>query len=453
MCTGPVPAAARDLRNRALTGRTGLGGPGLIGLAATGGAAIPRAAFKKDKPEAMDASVGTAAPRPYGVIALIGAAHATSHFYHLAVPVVFPLMKESLGVTYGELGLLATLFYIASGFSQFIAGFLVDRFGARRILFAGMAIIAGATLLCGLAPSYGYLLFLMPLAGIGNAVFHPADYAILNASVRESWLGRAYGVHTLGGNIGWAVSPVIVLGLASVAGWRSALVVAGLIGFGMLGLLLTQAAHLDDGLAHRRARPEANRPIELGVILLSPAILLCFAYFVLLAIAVVGVQNFLPSILIVDGYTLSLGTTALTGFLLASSVGTVAGAIIADKAGHHDRIVAFGLLASGGFIVAVAYLGLPALIVAALVAAGFALGMTLPSRDLLVRSATPRGATGRVFGFVYSGLDAGSAVAPVSIGVLLDHGETRLALWLIALSLFLAIGTTTAIVRYSRAPG
>ena len=220
-----------------------------------------------------------------------------------------------------------------------------------------MALVSGAVLLCGFAPSYAYFLVLMPLAGIGNSVFHPADFAILNASVKESWLGRAYGVHTLGGNLGWAASPLIVLGLASFFGWRSALVVAGLIGFAVLALLMTQASQLDDGLAERRERRKTHAPMELRAILLSPAIVLCFVYFVLLAIFMVGVQNFLPTILIVDGFTLSLGTSALTAFLFASSGGTILGAILADRTAHHDWIVAAGLLVAGAAVAAVGYIG------------------------------------------------------------------------------------------------
>ncbi|MBN9022627.1 MAG: MFS transporter [Rhizobiales bacterium] len=389
----------------------------------------------------------TAARQPYGVIALIGLAHSVSHFYHLAIPVVFPLIKETLGVSFAELGLLATVFYITSGIAQFFAGMLVDRYGARLILFLGMAIVSGAVLLCGLAPNYWVFLALMPLAGIGNSVFHPADYGILNASVKESWLGRAYGVHTLGGNFGWAAAPLVVLGLSALFGWRVALVVAGLIGFVVLAILLTQADQLDDGLHERRARHKANPPTGVMAIILSPPILLCFGYFVLLAIFQVGVQNFLPTILIVDGFTLALGTTALTAFLLASSGGTIIGAVLADRTPSQERLVAGGLLVAALAIAAVAYIHSAALIVTALAVSGFALGLTLPPRDLLVRNATPRGATGRVFGFVYSGLDVGAAVAPVTIGVLLDHGETGWTLWLMSGAALLAIGTTVAIAR------
>lgn len=395
----------------------------------------------------MDASVTTAARQPYGVMLLIGLGHSVSHFYHLAVPVVFPLMKESLGVSFAQLGLLATLFYVASGISQFFAGMLVDRYGARPILFLGMALVSGAVLLCGFAPSYGYFLLLMPIAGMGNSVFHPADYGILNASVKESWLGRAYGIHTLGGNIGWAAAPLIVLGLSAFFGWRTALVVAGLIGFAVLGIFLTQSAQLHDGITDREAHRRANPPAPLATILLSPPIILCFVYFLLLAVFQVGVQNFLPTILIVDGFSLALGTTALTAFLFASSGGTIIGAVLADRMPDQERLVGGGLLVSALAVAAVVYLHSPGTIVAALALSGFALGLTLPPRDLLVRNATPRGATGRVFGFVYSGLDAGAALAPLPIGIMLDHGETGWTLWLMAAAALLAIGVTFLIAR------
>jgi len=395
----------------------------------------------------MDASATTAARQPYGVMMLIGLAHSVSHFYHLAVPVVFPLMKETLGVSFAQLGLLATLFYVASGISQFFAGMLVDRYGARPILFLGMALVSGAVLLCGFAPSYGYFLLLMPIAGMGNSVFHPADYGILNASVKESWLGRAYGIHTLGGNIGWAAAPLVVLGLSAFFGWRTALVVAGLIGFAVLGILLTQSAQLHDGITDRKAHRRANPPAPLSTILRSPAIILCFVYFLLLAVFQVGVQNFLPTILIVDGFSLALGTTALTAFLFASSGGTIIGALLADRMPGQERLVGGGLLVSALAVASVVYLHSPGAIVAALALSGFALGLTLPPRDLLVRNATPRGATGRVFGFVYSGLDAGAALAPLPIGIMLDHGETGWTLWLMAASAMLAIGVTFLIAR------
>jgi predicted MFS family arabinose efflux permease len=287
----------------------------------------------------------------------------------------------------------------------------------------------------------------MMLAGVGNSVFHPADYAILNSSIREGRLGRAYGIHTLGGNLGWALAPLTVFGLAGLTGWRTALIIVGLCGLAALVALMSQSALLLDGSEepHRGSR---QAPLRVRSIFLSPAILLCFAYFVLLAVATIGVQNFLPAILLIlHGFPLSVGSTALTAFLLGSSAGTIAGALMADRTRRHNSIIAAGLGASAAAIAIVGYLQLAGSVIAMLAFAGFALGITLPSRDMLVRRVTPRGASGRVFGFVYSGLDAGSAVAPVTIGILLDRGETRMVLWLLATMLILAIMTTILIGR------
>jgi MFS transporter, FSR family, fosmidomycin resistance protein len=381
----------------------------------------------------------------YGTMALVGGAHSISHFFQLAVPVLFPLIKGDLNVGYAELGLLATLFYVASGLCQSGSGFVVDHLGARKLLFSGIGVLCGSILLCGLAPSYPVLLVLMTMAGVGNSVFHPADYAILNSSIREGWLGRAYGIHTLGGNLGWALAPMTVFGLAGLAGWRAALIIVGLLGLAALVALMTQSALLLDGSEERHR--DSKQPLPgLGSIFFSPAIMLCFVYFVLLAIATIGVQNFLPAILLIlHSFPLSVGSSALTAFLLGSSAGTIAGALMADRTRRHNTIIAGGLGLAAAAIAMIGYVDVSGLVIATLAFGGFALGITLPSRDMLVRRVTPRGASGRVFGFVYSGLDAGSALAPVTIGILLDHGATRTVLWLLAAALVLAIVTTILI--------
>jgi MFS family permease len=400
----------------------------------------------------MGMSATAAAGRPYKVIGLIGVAHTFSHFFQLALPPLFPLLRSSFGVGYAELGVLTTLFYIASGLSQTPAGFLVDRFGARRVLFCGLALEAGAILLCGLAPGYWTLMPLMVLAGMGNSVFHPADYSILTASIDRSRLGRAYGIHTLGGNIGWALAPMTMWALATLLNWRIALVIAGLTGLTVLGVLLANAPTLHDG---RRAVPEhGSRPAGVAAVFTSTPILLCFSYFVLLSIAQVDLQNFLPATLAaLRGIGPAVASAVLTSLLLGSSLGILAGSFAADRGVRHDLVVAGGLVLAAALVLVVATTPFTApQLVAVLALAGFAMGATTPSRDMLVRGATPPGATGRVFGFVYSGLDAGAAVAPTAVGLMLDRGQPAAALWFAAAALLLAVLTATSLRRRSHAP-
>jgi MFS family permease len=390
--------------------------------------------------------------RDIKVMALISIAHGCSHFFQLVLPPLFPFLKDDFAVSYTELGLVMTLFYVTSGVLQTPAGFLVDRMGARNVLIGGLAIFCTAVLLYGLAPSYWLLLPVAVLAGIGNSVFHPADFSILNASVDQKRLGRAYGSHTLGGNLGWGLAPVLMAGGAAMLGWRAAPIIAACIGYAVLVALLLNRDLLkeDAGAARRAAARAGEKTAPLGPLLSLPVVM-CFGYFLLLSFALIGTQNFLPATLAaLYGTPLALATTALTGFLLGASAGVMVGGWVADQGVKLEAIVITGLLGAAALMLVVANLDLPAgILVAAIAGAGFLQGFTTPSRDLIVRGAAPKGASGRVFGFVYSGLDAGSATAPLVLGLLLDHGRADYVLWFVAAMLALTTLTAVAIRQKS----
>jgi MFS family permease len=383
--------------------------------------------------------------RDVKIISLVSTAHGFSHFFQLVLPPLFPFMTDAFGIGFGEAGVLMLLFYASSGLAQTPAGFLVDRFGARNVLLGGLALSATSIGLIALAPSFWAVMPLAALAGLGNSVFHPADYSILTHTVSHPRMARAYGVHTLAGNIGWTAAPVTVLTLSHFLGWRGALVAVGCLGIGVVLLLASQSGILLDE-RHRRAAPRTATtapPVSYLALLASTPILLCFAYFVLLSVALIGNQTFMPAALNrLYGISLESGNAALTAYLLAGSVGILAGGILADRTRRHERIVALGLLVAAGFVLAVGTVALPDIVIVVFVAlAGFMTGTTTPSRDMLVRSATPPGATGKVFGFVYSGLDLGSALTPPMLGFFLDQGQPRLVFVLSAAALALTVLT------------
>lgn len=199
-------------------------------------------------------------PFPSGerrTIGLISTAHGFSHFYMLVLPPIFPLLHADLGLSYLALGTLLAVYATLTGVMQVPMGLLVDRVGGRSVLALGLALNATAILLIGVYPTYWAMLVFMALAGAGNAVFHPADYAILSARVADTRIGRAFSVHLFAGYIGWMLAPPAVLALTALAGWRVALVVLGLLGVACAVLLVAQRESLSDEDERRGARGDA----------------------------------------------------------------------------------------------------------------------------------------------------------------------------------------------------
>jgi len=358
------------------------------------------------------------------IIGLVAAAHGLSHFYQIAVAVLFPLIRDDLGVSYVALGATVALYYTVSGVCQTLAGFAADRFGARRVLFAGLLLGAAGALMAGLARDYAMLVAAAIVGGLGNSVFHPCDFAILNARVEARRLGYAFSWHGVAGFLGYAAAPAYAMATAAAFEWRGALVGAAVVGLAATGVLWSQRDSLYVAPADRvRRAGEGGLGADLRVLVSAP-VLMCFGYFVLIAIAFVAMQNFGVATLAMHfGASTALASTALTAYLLGGAAGIFAGGFLAARAARHDLVAVAGMAASALFMLALALAWVPAAALPAwLGAAGFASGLTNPSRDLIVRASTPPGATGKVYGFVYSGLDVGSMATPVFFGWLLDTG-------------------------------
>lgn len=361
---------------------------------------------------------------------MMGLVHGFSHFYQLVLPPLFPLIQAETGISYTRLGLLMGVFYVTSGLLQTPSGFLVDRFGARVMLRGGLTLLASAIFLFGFAQSYETMVVLAIIGGAGNAVFHPADYAFMTANVSDRRMGRAYSVHSVGGHLGYAAAPTAMLWLGTVLGWHGALIAAGLAG--IVPVLLLQMrieagpAGEIDGKAEKPTPADADEGVAAGLkILLHPTMVMLFAFFVLFAMSLIGLQSFTPTALIVlRDVSLSTATLALAGFLLGSPLGILAGGVIADRIRRHNAMAAGGITLSALAVLAIGVLEPPVAMLAPIFfISGFCFGSALPSRDMVVRSVTPKGSSGKVFGFVYSGLDVGAAASPVLFGWFLDIGH------------------------------
>jgi len=389
------------------------------------------------------------------VIGLVGFAHSISHFNSLLIPSLIPWLMPAFGLSYTQVGGLMTVFFIISGSGQSLAGFAVDRIGSLWVLCFGLFAMALSATLLACATNYPTLVVVAVLAGLGICVFHPADFGLLNRRVSPARLGHAFSVHGLSGYLGFAACPVLIVGIASVAGWRIAALSDAALGGVALAFMLSCRRLLDDREAAAETKPASTagaaaetasaRGAPLAFIR-SPVVWLCFCFFFFATMAVAILQVFAPVLLNnVYGLSLALAGTSLTAYMLGAAAGTVTGGFVANRAGH-ARVVACALGSAAAAALLVAS-GLPPgwAVPAILGAMGFGVGIAGPSRDLLVRQAATRGsgkaAYGRVYGFVYSGLDFGFALVPMIFGPMLDAGHYSPVLYCIAVLQILAVLT------------
>ena len=393
-------------------------------------------------------------------VAIVSSAHFTSHFYLLLLPPLFPLLREVYGVGYTELGFAISVFSIVTACTQVPVGFAVDRFGARRLLAAGLLLEGAAFVLIGLAPFYGMLVALMAVAGLANSVYHPADYSLLNASVNPRRMGRAFSFHTSAGMLGNAVAPVTMVFLMAFMDWRTALTLCGILGIGVAllvtfnGRVLKERPGRGDGAAAGGAGAAASGATGVRLLMSAP-ILLGTLFFFGMSVAGYGIQSFSVSALhILHDAPVLVATTVLSAYLFASPVGVLAGGRVADRIRRrHDAFAATCIVLVAVCIGAVAALRPPLALIAVLfVVAGFFSGMVAPSRDMLIRSMSPPGEIAKVFGFVSTGFNLGGIVAPVLFGFMLDRSDPGNVFWTVALVSFATVFTVLTTGRARRWP-
>jgi FSR family fosmidomycin resistance protein-like MFS transporter len=389
------------------------------------------------------------------VIGLVGLAHGVSHFSQLLLPPLFPWLKDAFGVNYTQLGLLLTIFFVVSCAVQTASGFIVDRFGPRPVLIAGLALIGLAALGYALSPSYAVMALCAAVAGVGNGVFHPVDYTLLNAKVHKSRLGHAYSVHGITGSLGWALAPALMVPVAITFGWRAALFSGAAVAFVVLAVIVWQRDRLH--LVVAKAAPKViDGPAAEGAFdfLRLPAVWMCFGFFFFYAGALSVVQTYAPEAARqLHGVPVHLAAACLTVYMVGSAAGMVGGGFLATDPARCERIVGIGFGIAAALALSIALGQLPPLAVPVLFGAmGVAAGIAGPSRDLLVKRSTPEGATGRVYGVVYSGLDIGQALTPLVFGRLMDvHEHQGVLIGLAALQLVL-IASAFNVRRVGRRP-
>ncbi len=356
------------------------------------------------------------------LIGLVGLAHMVSHFSQLLLPPLFPWLKDALNATYTELGALMTIFFVVSCVVQTLSGFWVDKYGPRPILFAGLACIGFAAFGFSISTGYWMVAAFTVLAGIGNGVFHPVDYTLLNRKVSAPRLGHAYSAHGLTGSLGWALAPALLVPIALARSWQTALMVAGVLIFTVWVLLFLQRDKLSLPQAAPTSKPGAPEEHSLAFLKI-PAVWICFGFFFLYAIVISVIQAFAPEAARkLHEVPIALAAACLTIYMVSNAGGMLMGGFLASNPDRCERVVGGAFTVAAVLALTLGLVDMPAIAVPVLFGVmGFASGTASPSRDMLVKKSTPENSSGRVYGVVYSGLDIGQAAAPLFFGALMDR--------------------------------
>ena len=378
------------------------------------------------------------------VIALVAIAHFTSHVHIMLLPPIFGQVKDAFGVSYIEVGLALTAFNVASALLQTPAGFLVDRIGPRLMLIGGLLLGAVAIAAVAVLPGYWFFVFGYALIGLANTVYHPADYAILSATIDAKKIGKAFSIHTFAGYLGSGLTPAMVLACAALWDWHGAFLFAAGLSFAVAMLIIVAGGVLPRTIPKPKspAQSSAKGDAKVGLdLLLSAPILRNLMFFFCLAMANGGIQTYsVVGLGAIHGTPASAANIALSGFLLFSAAGVLLGGIIADRTPHHERVAAVGFACTSTMAILMAWVNMPSAVLIAVMSLGGLLnGVIQPSRDMMVRAVTPVGSFGKVFGFVSTGFNLGGMTSPLLYGWLMDRHEPRAIFMIVVGFILLAL--------------
>ena len=392
------------------------------------------------------------------VINLVSSAHFFSHFFILTLPPLFLTIKEDLGVTFTQLGVVVSVYAVGSFVGQYPMGVLADKYGPRWILICGILTVSLAFILMGLIPFYWFMVGLALIAGLGDSVFHPANFVVLTATVAPERSGRAYAFHAFAGFAGFAAAPIVVDALRVFWNWHFALISVGCLGVIMTVVLIVNKALLiseEKGSHLVQVHSPSTTPVQImGVLefIKFPPILILFFFYVAVALAGSGIQQFSPSAL-PEMYSVdvSAANQVLFIYMVNISIGILVGGYIADKVKRLDMVATVGYLIGIIMICVVAQNSLPFVFAAAgLAVAGFMMGIVMPSRDVLVRAVTPKGNAGKAFGFVNSGFGFAGIIGPLIFGRIMDSGQITWIYYGAAIFMGFTIITALAAGHFAR---
>ena len=352
-------------------------------------------------------------------------------------------MQSDFNVGYAALGVIITLINASGAMAQLPIGFFVDYFGAKKILLFGLLIKTFAIGAMALTNSYEILLILALFAGLGHAVFHPADYSILMSSMKENKMGKAFSIHTASGTAGGAVAPLVIVTIAQFWNWKIAVLSVALFGGATSIAMLLWGNIIHDHVRSKTKKVTRNntRVLDGLRLLLAPNVLVLYIFFITTAMISIGLNKYIVTALVEFYRTpLPFAGIILTTFLIFGVLGILFGGYLADITEKHNLIAATSFILSSLIIVLIGTFNLSLIFLTFCFAlVGFLLGLVRPARDMMVRAISPKGDAGKMFGFMSTGHLMGGVFVPVLYGWVIDQGHVQWVFWITAIFMVLAL--------------
>lgn len=369
------------------------------------------------------------------IVGPITASHGINEFFAIVIPPIIPLLVADLDITYGQAGFLLTIFFVMYSLFQLPAGVVADRLGKNRLMLAGLVGLTGGIGLAGLAPNYELLLVAQAIAGISGSTFHPTGLSIISDVETAETEGRAMGVFGFGGTIGTMAAPLVVGGLAALAGWRVALAGAAVLGGGTTLLvayfLVAFSAESEpsvradggrvstDWMRSVRDAASALATRDIGILCLITLVM---------SLQHRAIQTFTTSYVAAEtGAAVSISNLAFFTLLVGGGVASLWGGELADRTNRYHlgigAALATALLVGASLFVTRLTATLPfALLIVVLVVWFAIIGATMylsyPVKNALISARAQEAHSGSLFGVVQTGSAIGSASGPAVFGVL-----------------------------------
>ena len=345
------------------------------------------------------------------ILLALSFSHLVNDTIQSLVPSVYPILKASYHLDFGQIGLITLAFQLTASFLQPVVGLVTDRRPAPFSLAVGMAFSLCGLVLLARAPSYHVILAAAALVGVGSSIFHPEASRIARAASGGRY-GFAQSVFQVGGYWGAALGPLLAAFIVvphgqHAIGWFAGIALVGIVTLATIGQWYARHLAARHGTARKAvaASPLAGRTVAFTIAIL---LVLSFSKFVYMA----SLSSYYTFYLIHKfGVGVQTAQLFLFAFLMATAVGTFFGGPIGDRYGR--RLVIWGsILGVLPLTLAMPYLNLP-LTGACAVLIGLVLSSAFPAIVVFAQELMPGRigtVTGLFFGFAFGMGGLGAAV-------------------------------------------